>query len=207
MAKIPIAVLASGRGSNFQALIDGIKNGEVNAEIKVMITDNPSAVAIERAKKAGIKYEVVERNKFENRESMDLRIREILDQNKVELVVLAGYMRLLKAKELFTNYKNKIINIHPSLLPKYPGLDAQKQAFEAREKISGFTIHFVDEQLDHGPIIYQEKVDIGDCKTADEVAVKILTREHLAYKKIIDSFSRGRYEIDQGKVKFVPDKK
>ncbi len=203
MAKLPIAVLASGRGSNFQALIDGIKKGEVNAEIKILITDNPEAFAIERAKKAGIKYEIVERGKFKTREEMDLAIKNILDANNVELVVLAGYMRLLKAKELFDSYRNRIINIHPSLLPKYPGVDAQKQAFEAGEKISGLTIHFVDELLDHGPIIYQEEVDISDCKDAHEVSEKILAREHLAYKKFVDSFSKGKYVIEGNTVRFV----
>ncbi|MDO8554016.1 MAG: phosphoribosylglycinamide formyltransferase [Candidatus Micrarchaeota archaeon] len=203
MAKISIAVLASGRGSNFQAIIDGIKNGEVNCEIKILITDNPDAKAIERAKKSGIKYEVVERSKFKTREEMDLKIKQILDSNNVELVVLAGYMRLLKAKELFDVYRNRIINIHPSLLPKYPGVDAQKQAFEAGEKISGLTIHFVNEELDAGPIIYQEKVDISNCKSIGEVSEKILKREHEAYRKVVNSFSKGKYVIKDKKATFV----
>ncbi len=201
---IHIAVLASGRGSNFQAIIDGINAGEVHAKIKVLITDNPDAKAIERAKKANIPVEIVERKKFATREEMDSAIKKILDAYRVELVVLAGYMRLLTAKELFDAYKNKIINIHPSLLPAFPGVDAQKQAFVYGCTMSGLTIHFVDEGLDSGPIIYQKAVGIAGCKSADEVTAKILRHEHEAYKKIIDSFSNGTYKVDGRKVMYTP---
>lgn len=205
MAKIAIAVLASGRGSNFQAIIDGITSGEINAEIKILVTDNPNAMAIERAKKAGIAYKIIEKSNFKIREEMDLKIKETLDEYKVELVVLAGYMRLLKSKELFNAYRNRIINIHPSLLPKYPGLNAQKQAFDAGDKVSGLTIHFVDEELDHGPIIYQEKIDISDCRSEEEVSGRILKHEHNAYKKVVDSFSKGNYVIEGSRAKFIPN--
>lgn len=201
---IPIAVLASGRGSNFQAIIDGIKAKEVNAEIKVLITDKKDAKAIDRAKKAKIPVEIVEKEKFNTREEMDLHIKKLLDKYKVQLVVLAGYMRLIRGKELLESYKNKIINIHPSLLPAFPGVDAQTQAFEYGCRISGLTVHFVDEQLDHGPIIYQEAIDISDCKSADEVAKKILEKEHEAYKKIINSFTKGTYAVEGRKAKYTP---
>jgi len=200
---ISIAVLASGRGSNFQSIIDGIKTGEVDAEIKVLITDNPEAKAIERAKENNVPVEVVERKIFKTKEEMDLNIKEILDKYEVELVVLAGYMRILKGKELFEAYRNRIINIHPSLLPAFIGTtDAQKEAFEYGVKISGLTIHFVDETVDAGPIIYQEAVDISDCKNADEVSKKILKHEHRAYKKIVDLFSKGKYVIEGKKVRY-----
>jgi len=204
MAKISIAVLASGRGSNFKAIVEGIKKGEVNAEIKVLITNNPEAGAIEIARKNGINIEIIEIEKFSSREEMDLKIKEILDKNKVELVVLAGYMLLIKSKAIFDAYRNRIINIHPALLPSFPGLNAQKQAFDYGAKVSGVTIHFVDESLDHGPIIYQESVDVSDCKTTEEVAEKILKREHKAYKKVIGSFSRGKYVIEGRNTRFVP---
>jgi len=200
---ISIAVLASGRGSNFQSIIDGIKTGEVDAEIKVLITDNPEAKAIERAKENNVPVEVVERKIFKTKEEMDLNIKEILDKYEVELVVLAGYMRILKGKELFEAYRNRIINIHPSLLPAFIGTtDAQKEAFEYGVKISGLTIHFVDETVDAGPIIYQEAVDISDCKSADEVSQKILEQEHQVYKKIVDLFSKGKYVIEGKKVRY-----
>ncbi|OIO21730.1 phosphoribosylglycinamide formyltransferase [Candidatus Micrarchaeota archaeon CG1_02_47_40] len=202
-----IAVLASGRGSDFQSIIDGIERGEVNAKIEEMITDNPSASAIEKAKKHSIDWKVVERKNYASREEHDEEIMKELDACKVELVVLAGYMGVIKNKNLLEKYRGKIINIHPSLLPKYPGAHAQRDAFEAGEKVSGFTIHFVDESLDGGAIIYQEKVDISECKSVDEAAAKILEREHIGLPKIVDSFAKGKYEIRGREVKYFPNQK
>ncbi|MEK6982695.1 MAG: phosphoribosylglycinamide formyltransferase [Candidatus Micrarchaeota archaeon] len=200
MPKLKIAILASGRGSNFEEIAKAVKNGEINAEIKVMITNRPEAGAVSIAKEYKIPCEIIERKNFAKRTQFDLKLKEILDSYKVDLVVLAGYMLLIKSKELLEKYKNRIINIHPSLLPKYPGEDAQEQAFKAGEKISGLTIHFVDAGLDSGPIILQKEVDISDCKNADEVTQKILNEEHKQYKKIIDNFSKGEYKIINGKV-------
>jgi len=195
--KIRIGVLASGRGSNFQALIDGAASGEVACDIAVLITDNPNAQAIKRAKKAGIPVEIVNFKEFENRELADKKIAELLQKYAVELVVLAGYMRILRGKEIFERFKNKIINIHPSLVPQFKGsMNAQKDAFEAGLKESGLTIHFVTEDVDGGKIIYQEKVDISDCKSADEVAAKILVREHAAMKKVVDDLAKGRHTTE-----------
>ena len=199
-----MAVLASGRGSNFQAIIDAIKAGKLHAEVKVLITDNKKAPVIERATNAGIPVKLIEQEKFKTREEMDLEIKKTLDSLHIDLVLLAGYMRLLKAKELFEEYRNKIINIHPSLLPAFPGIDAQKQAFEYGVKITGITIHFVDEQLDHGPIIHQRAIDIRNCKTAEQTAKKILSYEHKAYIAIIDQFTKGTYKIEDRKVVFIP---
>ncbi|MEK6979314.1 MAG: phosphoribosylglycinamide formyltransferase [Candidatus Micrarchaeota archaeon] len=193
--KIRIGVLASGRGSNFQALIDGAENGEVACNIAVLITDNPNAQAIERAKKAGIPVEIVNFKSFQKREDADKRIAEILEQYSAELVVLAGYMRILRGARIFERFKNKIINIHPSLLPQFKGsTNSQKDAFEAGLKESGLTIHFVTEDLDGGAIIYQEKVDISECKSAEEVSAKILVREHAAMKKVVDNFAKGKID-------------
>jgi len=203
MRKISVGVLASGRGSNFQAIIDAVKAGTCAADIKVLITNKPEAYAIQRAKENGIPVEIVERKDFESREALDERIRELLDQYGVELVVLAGYMLLLKSKNLIEAYRNRIINIHPALLPAFPGVDAQKQAYEHGVMISGITIHFVDEHLDAGPIIYQEAVDLSGCRSADEAAGKILKVEHAAYPKIIDSFAKGKYLIEGRKVKYI----
>ncbi len=206
MEKVSVAVLASGRGSNFKAILGEIKAGRCNAEIKVLITNNPGAPAIDTAKKNSIPVEVIEKGDFPSREAMDDRIKETLDRYGVGLVVLAGYMLLLKGKSLLEAYEHRIINIHPALLPSFPGVDAQKQAFEHGVKVSGITIHFVDPGLDTGPIIYQEPVDISDCRTEEEAAAKILKVEHRAYAKVVDSFSKGKYVIEGKRVRFIPGK-
>jgi phosphoribosylglycinamide formyltransferase-1 len=196
MVKIKAVVLASGKGSDFQSIIDGIESGSVNAQVTLLITDNPTAFALERAKKHGIPSVVFGPDKYSKREDLDKAIKSALDKEKPDLVVLAGYMRIIKDKELLRAYAGRMINIHPSLLPAFPGAHAQEDAFKAGEKVSGFTIHFVDDTLDGGPIIYQEAVDISGCKTADEVKAKILAREHVGLPMIVDSFSRGRYRIE-----------
>jgi len=201
--KVKIAILASGRGSNFQAIIDAVKAGRCTADIRVLITNKADAKAIDRARENGIPVEVVERKEFASREDMDKRIKELLDRNGTDLVVLAGYMLLLKDKALLDAYRNRIINIHPALLPSFPGVDAQKQAFDYGTKISGITIHFVDENLDAGPVLYQEAVDISDCRDEHEVAERILKAEHSAYPKIIDSFAKGRYVVEGRRVSYV----
>ena len=200
MKKVKIAVLASGRGSNFQAIVDATNAGTCSADIRVLIVNKPDAKAIDRAKENSIPAETLDRKQFKTREEMDDRIKELLDKYEVDLVVLAGYMLLLKGKKLLDVYQNRIINIHPALLPAFPGVDAQKQAFDYGVKISGVTIHFVDEHLDAGPIIYQEAVDISDCKTAEEAAHKILEAEHHAYPKVVDSFAKGKYIVEGRRV-------
>jgi phosphoribosylglycinamide formyltransferase-1 len=204
MPKIPIAVLASGRGSNFSAILDEIRAGRCDAELKVLITNNYDAPVITIARERGIPVELVERKKFKSREEMDDHILSVLESYGAGLVVLAGYMLLLKGKKLLEKYDNRIINIHPALLPAFPGVDAQKQAFDYGAKISGLTIHFVDESLDAGPIIYQEAVDISDCKDEEEVTKKILAREHKAYAKVIDMFSKGRFVVEGRRVAYMP---
>ena len=201
---VKIAILASGRGSNFKSILEEIKAGRCNAEPVVMITNNPDAPAIDIAKENNIPVEIVNKKDFATREELDSKIKQILDHYKAELVVLAGYMLILKGKDLLDAYK--IINIHPALLPSFPGVDAQKQAFDHGCKVSGVTIHFVDPGLDSGPIIYQEAVDISDCKTAEETAAKILKVEHSAYAKVVDMFSKGTFVTDGRRVIFTPNK-
>ena len=198
---IRIAVLASGRGSNFQSIIDGIKEKEIDGKIVILISDKADAYALTRAKENGIPTEIVLKKDFKTREDMDSRIKEILDWNKVDLVVLAGYMRII-TPALLHPYKHKIINIHPALLPLFPGVDAQKQAFEQGAKISGCTVHFVDEGTDTGPIIEQTEVDISDCKDAHEVAEKILPFEHKTLRKVVANFSKGKYVVEGRKVRY-----
>ena len=194
---IRVVVLASGRGSDFQSILDGIEKKEVHAEIVGLITDNPQAQAIERAKTKGIQYFVHEEKEHGTREAMDDAIKMRLDELRAQLVVLAGYMKIIKSRKLLDAYGGKMINIHPSLLPKYPGAHAQQDAFEAGEKISGYTVHFVDSTLDGGPLIYQEEVDISGCKDAQEAAAKILEREHIGLPKVVDGFARGIYRQKQ----------
>jgi len=197
MEKLPIAVLASGRGSNFQAILDAIDSGECAAEVKVFITDNPEAKAIERANTKNIPVEVIDKKEIKDREQFDLKIKKKLDEYKAGLVVLAGYMRIIKSKELLDAYKYKIINIHPSLLPAFKGTtNAQHEAYDYGCKVSGLTIHFVTDDVDGGPIIYQEAIDISGCKSGDEVAAKIIEHEHKAYPKVVDSFAKGNYVVE-----------
>ncbi|MCX6773197.1 MAG: phosphoribosylglycinamide formyltransferase [Candidatus Micrarchaeota archaeon] len=195
--KLRVAVLASGKGSDFQSIIDGVKSGKVAAEIVALITDNPDAGAIVRAKENGIQVHTIA---HKTREELDERLLQKLNEISPDLVVLAGYMKVIKNERLLSAYSGKIINIHPSLLPKYPGAHAQKDAFDAGEKVSGYTIHFVDASLDGGPIIYQEKVDISGCKTADEASAKILEREHIGLPETVDRFAKGKFEAKGGKV-------
>lgn len=186
---LSLVVLASGRGSNFQAILDAIASGTCRARVLALISDKPEANALAIAKAHSIPAHYVNSKEFESREKYDEAILELLESYKPDLVVLAGYMKIIKSPKLLSAYEGKIINVHPSLLPKYPGAHGQQDAFDAGEKISGVTIHFVDASLDGGKIIYQDACDISDCTTADEVATKILTREHLALPKVIDSFN------------------
>jgi phosphoribosylglycinamide formyltransferase-1 len=187
-----VAVLASGRGSDFQSLIDAKESGKLHANLVGLITDNPEAGAIERAKKEGIPVHII---RWEEREELDRGVLKKLDELAPDLVVLAGYMKIIRNKELLLRYSGRIINIHPSLLPKYPGAHAQKDAFDAGEKVSGFTIHYVDESLDGGKIIYQEKVSIEGAKNEDDAALAILEREHVGLPMIVEKFAKG--EIKQ----------
>jgi phosphoribosylglycinamide formyltransferase 1 len=189
---LSLVVLSSGRGSNFKAILDAIDRGICDAKVLALISDNPDAPALQIARDAGVMAHYVGPKDFSTREEFDEAILALLESYKPDLVVLAGYMRIIKSPKLLSAYKKRIINIHPSLLPKYPGAHAQKDAFEAGEKISGLTIHYVDETLDGGKIICQEKVDISNCKNADEAAALILEHEHAAYPKIIDSLARKK---------------
>lgn len=197
--KLRVAVLASGRGSDFQSIIDAKEKGEIPIEIVGLLTDNPEAGALERAKKHGIPAFVIGHS---SREELDAKMKAKLDGLAPGLVVLAGYMKIIKSNELLSSYSGKMINIHPSLLPKYPGAHAQKDAFEAGEKVSGYTIHFVDGSLDGGPIIYQEEVDISGCKSADEAAAKILEREHAGLPKAVGMFARGKFTVSGKSVSY-----
>lgn len=201
---VSFAVLASGNGTNFQALVDGIKNDEIkNVEIKVLITDKSDAMVIQRAKNANVPFYIVKKENFTTREEMDLEIKRIVDSYKVDYIYLLGYMLLIKAKKLLEEYSNKIINLHPSLLPAFPGIDAQKQAFEYGCKVSGITIHLVTEGLDTGPILYQTVTDISECKNAEEVHEKLRILEHCGVKKIAQMLANGKFVVSGKTTKYM----
>jgi len=206
MKKIRAVVLASGRGSDFESIANAAKKGEIAAEIACMITDNPHAGAIGKAAAFGIPATVIDYSTFANRAEYEKELLKAIDALSPDLIVLAGYMRIVRSKDLLSKYAGKIINIHPSLLPKYAGAHGQQDAFDAGEKESGYTIHFVDASLDGGPIIVQEKVDISGCKSGDEVAAKILVREHVGLPKVVGMFATGKFEISGKKVTYTPNR-
>jgi len=196
---INIGVLVSGRGTNLQVIIEAIEEGKVEGRISIVISDNPDAYALKRAKQHNIDTQYINFKEFKDKEDYDKEIIKTLKKKKVDLVVLAGYMRILTP--YFINvYKNKIMNIHPALLPSFPGLHAQRQAVEYGVKISGCTVHFVDEGVDSGPIILQKAVEVSDDDTEESLAEKILKEEHQIYPRTIQLFSQDRLIIKGRKV-------
>jgi len=196
---INVGVLASGRGTNLQAIIEAIKEGKIEGRISIVISDNRDAFALKRAKQNNIETEYISFKSFKNREDYDKEIIKILEEKKIDLVVLAGYMRILSSY-FIKIYKNRIMNIHPALLPSFPGLHAQRQAVEYGVKISGCTVHFVEEGVDSGPVILQKAVEVKDDDTEESLAERILKEEHQIYPRAIQLFCQGRLIIKDRKV-------
>ena len=179
-----IGILISGRGSNMVALVDAVKSGEIpNSEVAVVISDKPDAAGLEEARVRGVETVVIER-RGRSREEHDGDIVDELRRRGVELVCLAGYMRLLSC-DFVRAFENRIVNIHPSLLPDFPGLNVQQRAIDAGVKISGCTVHYVNEDLDAGPIILQREVEVKHDDTAETLAARILEQEHGAYVEAV----------------------
>jgi len=199
---IRIAVLVSGRGSNLQAIIDSIEKGYLHAQISIVISDISDAYALVRAKTHGINTAHIDPKKSGSKEAYDIEIQRVLDSHNVQLVLLAGYMKIL-GKTLLSAYKNRILNIHPALLPAFPGLHAQEQAFKHGVKVAGCTVHFVDEELDGGPIILQKCVEVKEDDTAQTLAERILEQEHKIYPEAIKLFAENKLRIDGRKVKII----
>lgn len=194
-----IGILISGRGSNMLVIAEAIEQGLIpNAEIAVVISDKSSAQGLIKAREKGLNTKLISRNK-RSREEHDAEIVAELKKHEVELVCLAGYMRLL-SKDFVRAFPNQIINIHPSLLPSFPGLDAQKQAFEYGVKFTGCSVHFVDEELDHGAIILQKVVEVKENDTAETLSASILSHEHSLYIEAIKKIVSGNYKIIGRKV-------
>lgn len=203
--KLIIGVLASGRGTNLQAIIDNIKSGKLpNVEIGCVISDNPDAKALERARRAGIPAYYIYPGKKRTvlDPEQEEKYIETLKKHGVELVCLAGFMRILK-KKFLDAFPNRIMNIHPALLPAFPGLNAQKQALEYGVKVSGATVHFVDEGIDTGPIILQEAVKVEEDDTVETLADRILRVEHKIYSEAIRLFAEGRLKIEGRRVRIL----
>jgi phosphoribosylglycinamide formyltransferase-1 len=189
-----LAVLASGRGSNLQALINAIEEEKIQAEIAVVISDNPEAQALKRAENHRIPFVSVSRKEFPSRELFEEGILKIIKEYKCDLICLAGFMRIL-SPFFIKEAQVKIINIHPSLLPAFPGLNAQRQALDYGVKYSGCTVHFVDEGMDSGPIILQAVVPVYDDDTEDTLTERILKEEHRIYPEAIKLIAEGKVEF------------
>lgn len=197
-----IAVLCSGSGTNLQAIIDSCKSGYINAEIALVISDNKKAFALVRAKAAGIETLLLDPKKFSSREEFDKEMVSCLKKKKVGLIILAGYMRLL-SKLFIKEYSNRIMNIHPALLPAFKGTHGIKDALEYGAKITGATVHFVDEKLDNGPIILQKAVEIRDDDTEETLLERVHREEHRIFPEAIRLFVDGKLKVEGRKVKII----
>lgn len=204
MSKLRLGVLVSGSGSNLQAIIDSIESGNLSAEITIVISDNSDAYALKRSESHRIETAIVEPKDFENMEAFDAELLRLLNRHKIDLVILAGFMRVV-TKTLIDAFPMRIMNIHPSLLPSFPGLHVQKKAIEYGARFSGCTVHFVDEGVDTGPIIIQAIVPVLDDDTEDTLAARILKEEHRIYPSAIRLFAEGRLGV-KGRRVIVKDR-
>ncbi|HUU76629.1 MAG TPA: phosphoribosylglycinamide formyltransferase [Methanoregulaceae archaeon] len=194
------AVLASGRGSNFQALIDVLERGEIPAVCCGLITDNPSAYAIQRARDAGIPVQIVNFSEFPSKEAYEKELKAAMVRCNAHLFILAGYMRIV-GEDIVRKFAGMMINIHPALLPSFPGLHAQKQALEYGVRVTGCTVHFVDEQMDNGPIIIQVCVPVLDGDDEETLADRILVEEHRCLPEAVRLFCEDRVHIEGRRVR------
>jgi len=192
---LKLGVLASGRGSNFQSIIDEIEAGKLKASVRLLITDNPDAYVIDRAKRHSIEYLYLNPCTFTSKDDFYLKIAEELKQRDVDLVILAGFMRIVR-KPLIDAFPNRIMNIHPSLLPSFKGLHGQKQVADCGVRISGCTVHFVDAGMDTGPIIIQAALPVSPDDTEDTLSERTLKLEHKIFPYAIRLYSEGRLSVE-----------
>ena len=193
---IKISVLVSGRGTNLQSVIDAIESGEIkNAEIACVISNKKEAYALQRAENHGIEKIFVNPADFDSRFKYDEKVLSILKEKETDLVLLAGYLKII-SDSIITEYKNRIINIHPSLLPSFKGLNAQEQAINYGVKFTGCTVHFVEPDLDAGPIIMQKVIPILENDTAESLSDRLLVEENKAYREVVKLFAEGKLEVD-----------
>ena len=203
-AKLRVGVLASGRGSNLQAIIDAIEAGKLAARIAVVISNKKDAQALERARRHGVADVFLDpapyKDRPDGREAYDRAVLAVLKEHEVELVALAGYMKIV-TRVFIDAYPNRIMNIHPALLPSFPGLKAQQQALDWGVKVSGCTVHFVTEGVDTGPIIRQAAVPVQENDTAETLEARILAEEHRIYPEAIQLFADGRLSVEGRRVR------
>ncbi|NPV26143.1 MAG: phosphoribosylglycinamide formyltransferase [Firmicutes bacterium] len=204
MSKFRLAVLASGRGSNLQAILDAIEDGRLQAQVAVVISDRGEAPALERARAKHIPAVHINPKDFSDKAAYEQAVADCCIEYQVDLIVLAGYMRILGA-EFIRRFPNRIVNIHPALLPSFPGLHAQRQALEYGVRFSGCTVHFVDEGVDSGPIISQAVVPVLPDDTEETLAERILVQEHRIYPAAIQLIVEGRLEV-KGRRVLIRDK-
>ena len=201
--KLRLGVLASGGGSNLQSIIDRCGDGALAGEIALVVSNNPHAGALERARVAGLPWKCIDHRQFAARESFDQAVVASLLEAGVELVVLAGFMRLI-SQTFLDAFPGRIMNIHPALLPAFPGLHVQRKALEYGARFSGCTVHFVDGGVDTGPVIIQAVVPVLDSDTEDTLAARILKQEHLIYPRAIQLFAEGRLRVEGRRVRIEP---
>ncbi len=194
-----IVVLISGSGSNLQAIIDNIASKEIDANIAAVISNRPGVKGLERAEQAGIATHVLDHKEYESRETFDVAMMRQIDDHQPDLIVLAGFMRILTS-DFVRHYEGRMLNIHPSLLPKYRGLHTHQRALDAGDSEHGVTVHFVTEELDGGPLILQAIVPVCDGDSADDLAERVLKQEHIIYPMAIKWFSEGRLSFQNGQV-------
>jgi len=191
MQTLKIVVLISGSGSNLQAIINAIKENRLDAEISVVICNNADAYGLKRAHSESIPTEIIDHRLFESRELFDQQLIKVIDHYKAELIVMAGFMRIL-SDGFIKHYKNRMINIHPSLLPKYKGLNTHERVLESGDEEHGLTIHYVTTELDSGPILKQVKIKINKGDTKEVLAARILQLEHIAYPEVIQCIAKQK---------------
>lgn len=194
-----IGVLISGRGSNMQSIVEACKRGYINAKVSIVLSNRAEAPGLEFARSENIETVVLPHKAFPVREDYDRQVVDILHQKQVDLICLAGFMRLLSSV-FVSAFPNRIMNIHPALLPSFPGLHAQKQAVEYGVKVTGCTVHFVDEGLDSGPIILQKILEVKPDDTEDSLSQRLLPLEHAAYVEAVKLFFDGRLHVENRKV-------
>ncbi len=198
--KVFLGVLVSGSGSNLQSLIDHVERGALDAEIRMVVSNNPCAFALERCRKHGIPSAIIDHREFPSRESFEDRLVDVLQTAGVDLVVMAGFMRILSRK-FFQSFPMRVMNIHPALLPAFPGMHVQQKAVDYGVKFSGCTVHFADEGVDSGPIIIQAVVPVYDEDDAETLAARILSQEHRIYPQAVQYYAEGRIEFVGRKVR------
>jgi phosphoribosylglycinamide formyltransferase-1 len=190
-----IVVLISGSGTNLQAIIDACEEGRINASISAVVSNKADAYGLERAKQAAINTVVVNPKEYSDRESYDMALAEVIEQHNADLIVMAGFMRIL-SQAFVERFSGKMLNVHPSLLPKYQGLNTHQRAIEAKDQEHGCSIHFVTPELDGGPVILQAKVPVFNEDDADALAARVQVQEHAIYPLVVNWFIEGRLNME-----------